>query len=108
MPPLRFLVDGEPSFATGAQEIIDVAVGIGRCLVKILRSASQEGCGTPWPVVVDGREVVRELSQRVLDGAEVSFRVGSEAVGDVADAAGPAPEHVDQIVGVLRLAAVGE
>ena len=32
----------------------------------------------------------------------------SEAVGDVADTTGPAPEHVDQVVGVLGLAAVGE
>src|ERR1022692_997809 len=107
-PLLGFLADGEPSFAAGAQEVVDVAVGIGCCLVEILSSASLESCGAPWPVVVYGREVVRELPERILDGARVLTRVGGEADGDVADAVWPAPEHVDQVVGVLRLASVRE
>ena len=83
-------------------------MGVGCCLVKILRSASLESSGTPWPMVVYGREVVRELSERVPDGVRVLLRVRSEAIGDAVGPPGPAPEHVDKVVGVLRLAAVGE
>ena len=85
---LGFLADAEPSFAAYAQEIIDVAVGVSRCLVEILPSASLEGCGAPWPVVGCGGKVVRKLSERVLDDGRMLLRVGCEAVSDVADTAG--------------------
>jgi len=53
-------------------------------------------------------EITRELGQRIVDVAGMLVRVQREAVSDVADAFGPPPEHVNQVVGVFRLAPVSE
>ena len=73
-----------------------MTVGVSCGCVEIFPSASPEGCGTPWPVVVHSREIVRKLPQRVLDNAWVVFRVGSETDTPTVLPPGPGQDHVAQ------------
>ena len=58
--------------------------------------------------MAEAGEVLTELRQGLLNYGPVGLGVVGKTVGDVIDTTGPSPDDVDQVVGVLRFAAVGE
>lgn len=53
-------------------------------------------------------EVSGEATERVFDDGLVALGVSLETLDYVRNASGPAPQHVDEVEGVLRLGAVSE
>src|ERR1700677_509444 len=96
------------SATAGAQEIVDIAVGVGGRSVELFTSETFKRRSALRAQAVGCGEVAGEFLQCLLYDCRVSGGVFADSCRNFSASPWPAAEHVGQVVGILGLAAIGE
>lgn len=91
---------------TLTKQVGDGALSVGTVSVAIDVGVADEVCRPRRAGVLDGLKVARQTFERLPDNLGVIYGVALKSFGDGRRASRGAADHIDEVIGVLGLAAV--